>query len=89
VCAGRAGISRSEVELRGRSGGPSAGVHMPLKPSLHMLRNKESGAPADAARVGARGRGSQAPVAGVRSPTIRLAERAASSPPAAAPASNP
>lgn len=46
------------MELRGRSGGPSAGVNMPVKASLHMLTRTAVGgnAPGSGIASGQRGR---------------------------------
>lgn len=33
-----AGASRTEIEIRGRNGGPTAGAHLPQKASLHLIR---------------------------------------------------
>ncbi|KAK9906630.1 hypothetical protein WJX75_005201 [Coccomyxa subellipsoidea] len=32
------GASRTEIEMRGRNGGPTAGAHLPQKASLHLIR---------------------------------------------------
>ena len=37
-----AGASRTEIEIRGRNGGPTAGAHLPQKASLHLIRRPAS-----------------------------------------------
>ncbi len=52
---GCAGASRTEIEIRGRNGGPTVGAHLPQKASLHLIRRPPSpgnGSASGAAMVG-------------------------------------